>query len=61
MMKIAMKMKNKIRAMPPAAEDMPEKPSAPAISEITKAMSAHFSNDMSFGPSRSLDPVSMRD
>ena len=39
---IAMKTKNRMREMPPAAEETPEKPRPPAMIEITKAISAYF-------------------
>ena len=43
---IAMKMKNRILAKPPAADETPEKPNAPAMIETTKAMRAHLSRVM---------------
>lgn len=41
--KIAIKIKKKIFAIPAVAIDMPVKPKAPAMSEITKKSSANLS------------------
>lgn len=40
--KITTKTKNRIRAIPPAAAEIPVKPKPPAISDMTKKIKAHF-------------------